>query len=106
VLTALCAVLHAAAKACVDDIHKFCNVTWFAGLSPGSVLACLKEARTTLKPACQKEVFKLQLDAAEDYRCALSSNLQPWVSRGKAAAGSKPPLTFQHCECKDGRPAQ
>jgi hypothetical protein len=73
-------VLCAAAKACADDIHKFCNVTWFAGLSPGSVLACLKEARTTLKPACQKEVFKLQLDAAEDYRWALYSLL---CDRGK-----------------------
>lgn len=53
---------------CAEDISKFCNITWFAGVSPGSVLACLKESRASLKPACQKEVFKLQLDAAEDYR--------------------------------------
>jgi hypothetical protein len=77
----------AAAKACADDISKYCNVTWFAGLNPGSVLACLKDARSQLRPACQKEVFKLQLDAAEDYRYGPvgCSNVMHKVSQGKQA---------------------
>lgn len=57
-----------AASACAADIGSFCNVTWFAGTNPGGVLACLTGARGKLKPACQRQVFRLQLDAAEDYR--------------------------------------
>lgn len=69
-----------AASACAGDIGRFCSVTWFAGANPGSVLACLKGARAKLKPACQQQVFRLQLDAAEDYRCG------PWVHLQKCSS--------------------
>lgn len=57
-----------AAKVCAEDIDRYCNVTLVTGSSARSVVACLKEAHATLQPACKKEVFKLRLDAAEDYR--------------------------------------
>jgi Golgi apparatus protein 1 len=61
----------AAAKACAADIDRYCSAAPSEERSASSVLACLKgahSARVALQPACKKEVFKLQLDAAEDYR--------------------------------------
>jgi hypothetical protein len=78
-------------------------VTWFAGLNPGSVLACLKHAWSQLRPACQKEVFKLQLDAAEDYRYGPvgCSNVMHKVSQGKQAGSTSLPCTclLSHKRC-------
>ncbi|KAF8068299.1 GLG1 [Scenedesmus sp. PABB004] len=56
------------AMACAADVAKFCNVTWFAGGRNGSVIACLRDARERLAPPCKREVFKVQLDAANDFR--------------------------------------
>jgi Golgi apparatus protein 1 len=61
----------AAAKACAEDIDRYCSVAPPEERTASSVVACLKgahAARVALQPACKKEVFKLQLDAAEDYR--------------------------------------
>lgn len=61
----------AAAKACAEDIDRYCSAAPPEERTAGSMLACLKgahAARVALQPACKKEVFKLQLDAAEDYR--------------------------------------
>jgi len=56
------------AKACKVDADKFCNVTWFFGYKAGQVISCLRDVKDRLAPACSKQVFKVQLEAAEDYR--------------------------------------
>eukprot|EP00798_Chlamydomonas_sp_ICE-L_P023599 gene23599-9127_t len=44
------------AKACKVDAEKNCNVTWMFGYKAGQVIFCLRD------------VFKVQQDAAEDFR--------------------------------------
>ncbi|GAX78146.1 hypothetical protein CEUSTIGMA_g5588.t1 [Chlamydomonas eustigma] len=56
------------AKACKVDAEKSCNVTWFFGYKSGQVIACLRDIKSSLAPSCQKELFKVQKDAAEDFR--------------------------------------
>lgn len=41
---------------------------WYSGYRNGSVIACLREVKDKLQAGCRKEVFKVQLDAAYDYR--------------------------------------
>ena len=75
------------------DADKFCNVTWFFGYKSGQVIACLRcvcaaskprcgcahaelaaaacsirDVKDRLAPGCKREVFKVQMDAALDYR--------------------------------------
>jgi len=56
------------AKACKIDAETKCNVTWFFGYKAGQVIACLRDVKERVAPACKKELFKVQKDAAEDYR--------------------------------------
>lgn len=56
------------AKMCKADADKYCNVTWFFGYKSGQVVACLRDRKEKLAGPCKKEVFKIQLDAALDYR--------------------------------------
>lgn len=56
------------AKACKIDAEKFCNVSWFFGYKTGQVISCLRDIKDRLAPACQRLVFRVQMDAAEDYR--------------------------------------
>lgn len=56
------------AKACKSDAEKYCNATWYFGNEAGHIIACLRDIRDKLKPVCKKEVFKVQLDGAIDFR--------------------------------------
>lgn len=56
------------AKACKVDAEKFCNVTWFFGYKSGQIIACLRDIKKKLSPKCEREVFKVQHDAAIDFR--------------------------------------
>ncbi|KAG1658887.1 hypothetical protein FOA52_000675 [Chlamydomonas sp. UWO 241] len=56
------------AKACKVDAEQRCNVTWFFGWQSGQVISCLREAREDVAPACKRELWKVQQDAAEDFR--------------------------------------
>ncbi|KAG1656262.1 hypothetical protein FOA52_011910 [Chlamydomonas sp. UWO 241] len=56
------------AKACKADAIKFCNVTWFFGYKAGQVVSCLRDVKAQLTKKCQAEVFKTQLEAANDFR--------------------------------------
>lgn len=58
-----------AAKACASDAEKHCkDMQWYSGYRNGSVIGCLREVKDKLQAGCRKEVFKVQLDAAYDYR--------------------------------------
>ncbi len=58
-----------AAKVCAEDAKAHCNTTTtYFGYHNGSIIACLREAKSKLKAACKEEVFKTQVDAAYDYR--------------------------------------
>jgi hypothetical protein len=58
-----------AAKACAKDAEKYCkDLQWYSGYRNGSVIGCLREVKEKLQAGCRKEVFKVQLDAAFDYR--------------------------------------
>ncbi|KAG2498297.1 hypothetical protein HYH03_003558 [Edaphochlamys debaryana] len=56
------------AKACKVDADKHCNITWFFGYKSGQIISCLREIKELLAPACAKQIFKLQMDAATDFR--------------------------------------
>ncbi|GFR46876.1 hypothetical protein Agub_g8517 [Astrephomene gubernaculifera] len=56
------------AKACKIDAEKHCNITWFFGYKSGQIISCLREIKELLAPACAKQIFKLQMDAAVDFR--------------------------------------
>ncbi|GIL70396.1 hypothetical protein Vretimale_3583 [Volvox reticuliferus] len=56
------------AKACKVDAEKHCNITWFFGYKSGQIISCLRVAKDVLAPACAKQIFKLQVDAATDFR--------------------------------------
>ncbi|PNH09949.1 Golgi apparatus protein 1 [Tetrabaena socialis] len=56
------------AKACKVDAEKHCNITWFFGYKSGQIISCLREIKEQLAPACGKQIFKLQIDAATDFR--------------------------------------
>ncbi|KAG2445817.1 hypothetical protein HXX76_000421 [Chlamydomonas incerta] len=56
------------AKACKIDADKHCNITWFFGYKSGQIISCLREVKELLAPACAKQIFKLQMDAAIDFR--------------------------------------
>ncbi|WIA10933.1 hypothetical protein OEZ85_011098 [Tetradesmus obliquus] len=57
------------AKACASDAEKYCkDMQWYSGYRNGSVIGCLREVKDKLQAGCRKEVFKVQLDAAYDYR--------------------------------------
>jgi hypothetical protein len=43
-------------------------VTWFFGYKNGSIISCLRDVKDKLRPACKKEVFKVQLAASQDFR--------------------------------------
>lgn len=58
----------ALAKACKVDAEKLCNNTWLFGYKAGQVIGCLKDAKERVAPACKKQLFKVQLDAAHDFR--------------------------------------
>lgn len=74
---------HNTGKACADDINKYCKVTWYDGMSTGNVMSCLRDVKAALKPGCKKEVFKLQLDGANDYRSVLECG---WCLRRQHAS--------------------
>ncbi|KXZ55868.1 hypothetical protein GPECTOR_2g1419 [Gonium pectorale] len=56
------------AKACKIDAEKHCNITWFFGYKSGQIISCLREIKEQLAPACAKQIFKLQMDVAVDFR--------------------------------------
>ncbi|KAL6765630.1 hypothetical protein V8C86DRAFT_2455912 [Haematococcus lacustris] len=56
------------ARACKVDVEQHCNITWFFGYRAGQVIACLRDVKDLLAPACKRQVFAIQKDAAEDYR--------------------------------------
>lgn len=56
------------ARACKVDAEKHCNITWFFGYKSGQIIACLREIKDQLAPACGKEIYKLQREAADDFR--------------------------------------
>ncbi len=49
-----------------------CNMTWILGYKAGKVIACLRDARERVAPACKRELLKVQMDAAEDFRWGVS----------------------------------
>mmetsp|Transcript_18814 Transcript_18814/g.52452 ORF Transcript_18814/g.52452 Transcript_18814/m.52452 type:complete len:892 (-) Transcript_18814:83-2758(-) len=55
------------ATACKGDVEKFCGND---ELYPetGAVLTCLREIKSELSSSCADEVFRTQLEAADDYR--------------------------------------
>eukprot|EP00798_Chlamydomonas_sp_ICE-L_P010076 gene10076-7973_t len=55
------------ARACKDQVEKLCKSS-SDEKQPGSVIACLKDKRKKLAGACKAEVFRVQKEAAEDYR--------------------------------------
>eukprot|EP00798_Chlamydomonas_sp_ICE-L_P015210 gene15210-21287_t len=56
------------AKACKADADEFCNVTWFFGYKVGQVISCLRDVKEQVCKPCQKELFLVQKDAANDIR--------------------------------------
>ncbi|EFJ50973.1 hypothetical protein VOLCADRAFT_103617 [Volvox carteri f. nagariensis] len=56
------------AKACKVDAESHCNNTWFFGYTTGKIITCLRGIKEMLAPACAKQIFKLQVDAATDFR--------------------------------------
>ncbi|KAJ9517943.1 hypothetical protein QJQ45_004245 [Haematococcus lacustris] len=56
------------ARACKVDVEQHCNITWFFGYRAGQVITCLRDVKDLLAPACKRQVFAIQKDAAEDYR--------------------------------------
>ncbi|KAJ9518654.1 hypothetical protein QJQ45_018663 [Haematococcus lacustris] len=56
------------ARACKVDAEQHCNITWFFGFRAGQVITCLRDVKDLLAPACKRQVFAIQKDAAEDYR--------------------------------------
>ncbi|KAL6765625.1 hypothetical protein V8C86DRAFT_2455787 [Haematococcus lacustris] len=56
------------ARACKVDAEQHCNITWFFGYRAGQVITCLRDVKDLLAPACKRQVFAIQKDAAEDYR--------------------------------------
>lgn len=56
------------AKACKVDAEKLCNVTWFFGYKSGQVIACLRDYRLQVNKNCRKQLLKVMMDAAADYR--------------------------------------
>lgn len=67
-LTLSPAAICTAATACAEDAKAHCNTTFFFGYKNGTIIACLRDIKDKLKPACREQVFKAQLDAAYDYR--------------------------------------
>ena len=41
------------------DAEKSCNVTWFFGYKAGQVIACLRDVKEGVAPACRKQLFKV-----------------------------------------------
>jgi Golgi apparatus protein 1 len=45
-----------------------CNTTAYVGPQNGTIIGCLRDMKDKLKPACKKEIYRFQADAAFDYR--------------------------------------
>eukprot|EP00197_Chlamydomonas_leiostraca_P010927 CAMPEP_0202884756 /NCGR_PEP_ID=MMETSP1391-20130828/41312_1 /ASSEMBLY_ACC=CAM_ASM_000867 /TAXON_ID=1034604 /ORGANISM="Chlamydomonas leiostraca, Strain SAG 11-49" /LENGTH=982 /DNA_ID=CAMNT_0049567983 /DNA_START=167 /DNA_END=3115 /DNA_ORIENTATION=+ len=56
------------ARACKMDADKFCNVTWFFGYKAGQIISCLRDVKNQVSKNCKVQLFKVQLDAAQDMR--------------------------------------
>ena len=58
-----------AAKACAADFAKYeCNTTTYVGTQNGTLIGCLRDMKDKVVPACKKEIYRFQADAAYDYR--------------------------------------
>jgi len=55
------------ATACKEEVKKHCKEDQLYS-EPGAVLTCLREVKDQLSNACKEEVFKTQVEAANDYR--------------------------------------
>ncbi|KAI8475756.1 MAG: hypothetical protein J3K34DRAFT_453290 [Monoraphidium minutum] len=68
------------ARACKGDAEKHCKDASDIE-DPGSVVACLRNATKKLSSACQQEVLRTQMQAAQDYRldAQLSAKCGPAV---------------------------
>ena len=68
------------ARACKDDVLKLPCKDQSDAKSPGAVVGCLRDNRASkLSPKCEQEVFRTQMEAAEDYRydAALHGHADP-----------------------------
>jgi len=56
------------AVACLEDIKKLCTKDDIYPEEPAAILTCLREVKEELSSGCSEEVFRTQIDAANDFR--------------------------------------